>query len=117
MNFPKDLDNELEKIMPHKIGDIVVISSPEKYKGQEWTIYKYLIGGYEVKNLETYEIIKVETKYVDFAELDLRKIKGHEEHNVVVSYIVRPEEDSYVYCRTCKKEITTRYKKIPKAKY
>lgn len=113
----KSLDDELDKIMPHKIGDIVIVRSPEIYAGEEWTIYKYLIGGYEIKNVKTFEIIKIETKYVDFAELDLKKVFGHEDHEVVIAFVVRPNEDSYVYCRTCKKEIVTRYKKLPKPKY
>jgi hypothetical protein len=56
----------------------------------------------------------VETKYVDFAELNLSKVEGHEGHTVVVSYVSNPKFDSYLYCRDCKKELTTEYKKIPK---
>jgi hypothetical protein len=117
MSLKKSLDEELENIMPHKIGDIVIVTNFDKYKNQEWTVYKYLIGGYELKNLDTFEIIRAETKHVDFAELNLKKINGHEDHEVVVSYIVRPNEDSYIYCRTCKKELITRYKKLPRARY
>jgi hypothetical protein len=109
-----DIEKKIENLMPHKIGDIVNISHENKDPKEEWVVTKYLIGGYEIKSRVSGEIFKVETRYVNFAELDLNKIEGHEKHMVVISYVSNPNFDSYIYCRDCKKELKTNYKKLPK---
>jgi hypothetical protein len=109
-------DSELESIYPHKKGDLVSLTRFPAEDHNEWKIVMYLIGGYEVKNVWDGTILKVETKEVYFATPNLKKIYGHEAHDVVVSYVVHPEHDSFIYCRDCKKEIKTKYKNLPKPK-
>jgi hypothetical protein len=107
-------DDNLEQFYPHKKGDIVIILNYQDKEINEWRVIKYLIGGYELKNVFSSEIVKAETKNVDFAVPNLKKIFGHENHDVVVSYVSNPEYDRYIYCRDCKKELKTKYKKLPR---
>jgi helix-turn-helix protein len=109
-------DEKLEKIYPHKKGDIVSLTRFKDQSYNEWRIFKYLIGGYEVKNIFDGTLLKVETKEVYFSTVNLKKIKGHEKHDVIVSYVSNPDYDSFLYCRDCKKELQTEYKKLPKPK-
>ena len=112
----KDLQEMYEKYLPHKIGDKVFVTSPQSIPDKEWIITKYMIGGYELKEFEGEQNLRVETKYIELAELDLEKISGHIGHEVVVSYVSNPKYDSYVYCRTCKTDIITTHRKLPKPK-
>jgi hypothetical protein len=107
-------DEDIEHIYPHKKGDILCVSRFESRDQNEWNIKEYLIGGYTLINLHTGEVDRFLTEDVDFAEPNLKKIFGHENHEVVVTYVSNPKYDRYIYCRDCKKEIKTKYKKIPK---
>jgi hypothetical protein len=109
-------DSEIEKYYEHKKGDLVSLTRFPEDDYNEWYILKYMIGGYEVKNIRDGSTLKVETKEVYFAKANLKKIKGHESHDVIVSYINNPDYDSFIYCRDCKEEIKTKYKKLPKPK-
>lgn len=108
-------DNELEHLYPHRKGDILQLKRQACSENNQWKISKYMIGGYEILNLSTGEYDNVLDDEVEFAIPDLKRIFGHESHEVIISYIKDPYDDSdrYIYCRDCKKEINTRFSKLP----
>lgn len=112
----KDIDSLYEKYLPHKIGDHVYVTSSQSIPEKEWVISKYLIGGYEVTEADGDKKIRVETKYIELAEIDLKKVSGHLGHELVVSYVSNPNFDSYLYCRTCKTDVDVKNRKLPKPK-
>ncbi|MDB4330443.1 hypothetical protein N9948_01845 [bacterium] len=105
-------DGYLEKYSTHKKGDILSLNEFPPDESNEWTVKTYLIGGYELINLSDATTLLVETKEVDFAKAPLDRIKGHVGHEVVVSFVWHPDHDSFLYCKSCKKEIENEYKKL-----
>jgi len=109
-------DAMYESIMPHKKGDIITLTRFPEEEGNEWEITTYLIGGYEVTNVVDGSTLRALTEEVNHAVVDLANIYGHIKHEVVVTYIANPNHDSYLYCRSCKEEVKTHYKRLPKPK-
>lgn len=104
-------DEDYEKIYPHKKGDILTITNYPQEEMNEWVIKEYLCGGYELKNTYDGSTIRVETRFVDFAKAPLDKIDGHRGHEVIETFTWHPD-DKFLYCRTCKKEVKSKYKKF-----